>query len=319
MDFRTFVDLLDSEDELLWIRSEVDPEYELGALLKQAEARNKAICFERVKGSKFAAIGGVMLNPERHAQAIARSPVQLSQPGAWSALLGAARSNPIAAIHIDNGPAAEIVTTGNAVDLTTLPVPRFFSGDTHKFITAGLGIVKDPVSGIQNVGFYRAPLVDKQHISISAGPSSQLNQIYTEAAENRTKLSVAYVIGAQPALLLTAGCRIGREESDIDIAGALQGEPIELMRCQTSDLLVPARAEFVIEAEVDFEQQIEHTMGEFPDNYGTTRSPAARVTAITHRSDAMFHTILGGMNREHNALGSYIFCGLRELLLEQLQ
>ena len=87
MDFRTFVDLLDSEDEVLWVRSEVDPEYELGALLKQAEARDKAICFERVKGSKFAAIGGVMLNPQRHAQAIARSPAQLSQPGAWSSLL----------------------------------------------------------------------------------------------------------------------------------------------------------------------------------------------------------------------------------------
>lgn len=319
MDFRTFVDLLDSEDELLWIRSEVDPVYELGALLKQAEARNKAICFERVKGSQFAAIGGLMSSPERHALAIARSPLRLSQPGAWSALLKDARRNPMAAVTVDSGPAADVVMQGSAVDITTLPVPRFFSGDTHKFITAGLGIVKDPVSGIQNVGFYRAPIVDQQHISISAGPSSQLNQIYTDARKNKAKLAISYVIGAPPSLLLTAGCRIGRAESDMDIAGALQGAPLDLMPAQTSDLLVPAQAEFVIEAEVDFAQQIDHTMGEFPDNYGTTSSPAARITAITHRADALFHTILGGMNREHNALGSYIFCGLRELLLEQLQ
>jgi len=318
MDFRTFVGMLDSEDELLWIKTEVDPQFELGSLVQQAEARGKAIWFERVKGSAFPAVGGVMSNQERHALSIGRSPEQMSEPGAWAVTIAEARSNPLPSVVHDSGPAAHKVLVGDNIDVGLLPVPRFFSGDTHKFITAGLGVVMDPTSGLQNVGYYRAPVIDAQHISISAGISSRLNQIYADASQTSATLPIAYVVGAPPALLLTAACRIGRDESDMDIAGALQGKPIELMRCQTNDLLVPAQAEFIIEAEVDLANIVDNTMGEFPDNYGLTRSPIARVTAITHRNDAVFHTILGGMNREHNSLGAYIFAGMREFLLEQL-
>jgi 4-hydroxy-3-polyprenylbenzoate decarboxylase/2,5-furandicarboxylate decarboxylase 1 len=319
MDFRTFVDLLDSTDELLWIKPEVDPEYELSALLQQAEARGKAIWFEQVKGSSYPVVGAVMLNTDRHALSIGRLPGSLRAPGGWSKLFDDARANPLTATVVDSGPAGEVVQTGNNIDVTKLPIPFSFPGDTHKFITAGLGIATDPESGIPNVGFYRAPVIDGQHISVSAGATSRLNEIYQAAAKQQQPLKVAYIIGAPPALLLTAGYRVGRDENDLEIGGALQGKPLELMTCQTSDLLVPATAEFVIETEIDFSQQIEHTMGEFPDNYGTTQSPVARITAITHRSDAVFHTILGGMNREHNSLGANIFTGLREQLLAELQ
>jgi 2,5-furandicarboxylate decarboxylase 1 len=318
MDFRTFVALLEAEDELLRVKVEVDPKHELSALLKQAEARRKAIYFENVKGSAFPVVGGVMTNPQRHALSVGKSPQQMNKPGAWAETLAAARTNPLLATIADSGPAATIIQQGGGIDLNKLPVPFSFSGDTHRFFTAGLGIVLDPETGIQNVGFYRAPLLDSEHLSISAGAASRLNSIYQDAAKNNKTLSMAFIIGAPPALLLTAGCRIKRDESDMDIAGALQGEPLELMRCQTSDLLVPAQAEFVIEVEVELDKFVDHTMGEFPDSYGVTRSPIARVTAVTHRSDAVFHTILGGMNKEHNSLGSYIFLGMRELLLEQL-
>ena len=318
MDFRTFVDLLDSRNELLWVRKPVDREYELGALLRQAEQRGKAICFERVTGAHYPAIGGVMTDPDRHALSIGRPPAQMAQPGAWGELIGAARARPLPAVTRATGPAAEIVHTGAAVDIGRLPVPRFFSGDTHRFITAGIGIVMDPETGILNAGFYRAPVLDGRRISINGGMSSQLNKIYRETEQQQRHLQIAYVIGAPPALLITAGCRIGRNEADLDIAGALQGSPLELMRCQTSDLLVPAGAEFIIEAEVDFSESVEHTMGEFPDQYGTSRSPVARITAITHRHDAAMHTIMAGMNREHNALGIYIFSGLRGALQAHL-
>ena len=318
MDFRNFVDLLDSEDELLWIRKPVDSKYELGALLRQAEQRGKAICFETVNDADFPVVGGVMSDPDRHALSISRSPTQMAQPGAWGELIRAARDKPLPAIVRNSGPAAEVVRQGTEIDINRLPVPLFFSGDTHRFITAGIGIVIDPDTGVQNAGFYRAPLLDGQHIAVNGGVSSRLNQIYAQAAEQGRAVQLAYIIGAPPALLITAGCRIGRAEADLDIAGALQGSPLELLRCQTSDLLVPTGAEFIIEAEVDFSNYVEHTMGEFPDQYGTSRSPVARITAITHREDAVMHTIMAGMNREHNALGVYIFIELRAALLAYL-
>jgi UbiD family decarboxylase len=172
---------------------------------------------------------------------------------------------------------------------------------------------------VQNAGFYRAPVLDGQRIAVSGGMSSQLTKIYLESAKQGRKLQIAYVIGAPPALLITAGCRISRAEADLDIASALQGSPLELLRCQTSDLLVPAGAEFIIEVEVDFKDYVEHTMGEFPDQYGTTRSPVAKITAITHREAAVLHTIMAGMNLEHNSLGVYLFVELRAALLTHLR
>ena len=320
MDFRTFIDLLDSEDEVLWVNTPVDPEYELGALLQQAEARHKAIWFKHVTGSDFPVVGGVMSTPERHALSIGKSPAQMDRENGqgWASTIAAARANPLAAHIVDSGPAADVVLTGKDIDMTRLPVPRFFARDTHKFITAGIGIALDPQTGIQNAGFYRAPLIDATHISVSAGATSQLNKIYQYTEQSGQSLAIAYAIGVPPALLITAGCRIGRDESDMDIAGALQGTPIELMKCQTNDLLVPARAEIIVEAIVDFQSHVEHTMGEFPDQYGSTRSPVARVTAITHRKNAVFHTIMAGMNPEHNALGIYIYNQLRTELLQHL-
>ena len=318
MDFRTFIDLLDSEDEVLWINNEVSPEFELGALLQQAEARNKAIWFKHVAGSDFPVVGGVMSNSVRHALSLGKSPAQMDSPDSWATTITAARSNPLDPLIVKSGPAAEVILTGKDMDMTRLPVPRFFTGDTHKFITAGIGIALDPETGVQNAGFYRAPLIDATHISVSAGATSQLNQIYKHAKQHGQSLPVAYAIGVPPALLITAGCRIGRDESDMAIAGALQGKPIELMKCQTNDLRVPAQAEFIIEAVVEFQDYVEHTMGEFPDQYGSTRSPVARVTAITHRKDAVFHTIMAGMNPEHNALGIYIYSQLSKELLQYL-
>jgi 2,5-furandicarboxylate decarboxylase 1 len=259
-----------------------------------------------------------MSSSARHALSIGKSPAQMDSLDSWPDVIATACSNPLAPRIVDSGPAAEVVLTGADVDVSQLPVPRFFAGDTHKFITAGVGIALDPETNIQNVGFYRAPLIDATHISVSAGATSQLNQIYKHAEQRSQPIPVAYAIGVPPALLLTAGCRIGRDESDMDIAGALQGEPIELMKCQTNDLLVPATAEFVIEAVVDFQAYVDHTMGEFPDQYGSTRAPVARITAITHRNNAVFHTIMAGMNPEHNSLGIYIFSELRAALLQHL-
>jgi 2,5-furandicarboxylate decarboxylase 1 len=318
MNFRAFVKQLDAQGDLLRVKKSVDPEYELGALVQQAEARRKAIWFDQVQGSAFPAVAAVLSNPQRHAMSVGRDPQEVRTADDMNAVLTEAFGNPLGATTVDDGPAAQVIHTDDA-DITSLPVPRFFSLDTHKFISAGIGFALDPATGTQNVGFYRGPVIDRKSLSVSAGMTSRLRQIYAAAAERGAAIPVALVIGAPPAMLITAGARVPPELSDVEIAGALQGAPIELMRCQTSELLVPAAAEIIIEAVVDFSADISHTMGEFPDQYGSTDSPVARVTAITHREDAVFHTILGGMNREHNSLGAYIFSSLGEELLDELR
>ena len=319
MEFREFIANLDESGDLLRVSGEVDPEYELGALLQQAEERGKACWFENVKGSGASAIGGLMTSPQRHALAIGRSTDDLSPVHKYGGLLEASRQAPLDPPVVSEGPVSEVILDGERVDLTSLPVPRFFSGDSHRFITAGLGIAMDPDSGIQNLGFYRQPIIDKNRFSLGASNNSNLMRIYKDARARKAKLPVAVVIGGPPALLVTAGARMPPEVSDIGVAGALRGKPISLVKCQTSDLLVPAEAEFVIEAVVDFSEEITHTMGEYGDQYGATTSPVATVLAITHRKSPVFHIIMGGMNREHNALGVAIFGDLRDELLRHLQ
>lgn len=319
MKFRELVESLEVSGDLLRIESDVDPEYELGALLQQAEARGKACWFEKVKGSAFPVVGGLMTTPARHALSIGRGPDEISPVHQLGRLLNASRRSPIAPRTVDCGPVSEVVLTGDEIDLTLLPVPRFFAGDSHRFITAGLGMAMDPDSGIQNVGFYRQPIIDRKRFSLGASGRSNLMRIYKESKSRNAKLPVAVVIGGPPALLITAGGRMPPEASDLGVAGALQGGPISLVKCQTSDLLVPAEAEFIIEAVIDFSEEVTHTMGEFGDQYGATTSPLATVTAITHRRSPVFHVINGGMNREHNALGVVIFSELRDELLGHLK
>lgn len=319
MEFRELINSLEQSDELLRIDAGVDPEYELGALLQQAEARGKACWFDKVRGSGFAAIGGLMTSPQRHALAIGRSVDDFSPPHKSGALLRAVREAPLEPEIAERGPVSEVVLTGEQMDLTALPVPRFFAEDSHPFITAGLGIAMDPDSGIPNLGFYRQPIIGKTRFSLGASNNSNLMRIYKDAKARKATLPVAVVIGGPPALLIAAGSRMPPDVSDMAVAGALRGAPIALVRCQTNDLLVPAEAEFVIEAEVDFSEEVTHVMGEYGDQYGATTSPLARVTAITHRSSPVFHIIMGGMNREHNALGVFIFSELRDELLSHLQ
>jgi len=319
MEFRELIANLDESGDLLRISDEVDPEYELGALLQQAEQRGKACWFEKVKGSVFSAIGGLMTSPERHALALDRSVDDFSPAHKSGALLKAVRQSPLDPKIVEQGAVSDVVLTGEQVDLSILPVPRFFSGDSHPFITAGLGIAMDPDSGIPNLGFYRQPVIDRNRFSLGASNSSNLMRIYKDARARKINLPVAVVIGGPPALLIAAGSRMPPDVSDMAVAGALRGAPIELVKCQTNELLVPAEAEFVIEAEVDFSEEVTHVMGEYGDQYGATTSPVARVTAITHRQSPAFHIIMGGMNREHNALGIFIFSELRDELLTHLQ
>ena len=319
MDFRSFLELLDSRDEVLRVTEEVDPKYELPALLAQAEKRRKAIVFENVKGSDYAASGANLLNRQRHALSIGRAENYLDSRDAYLELLNDAWNNPLPTETVEQAPVHEVVITGDDIDLTRLPVPWFFDGDSHPFITAGLGLATDPDTGFQNLGFYRTPILDAKTITVGASQISNLRRIYNKASEQGGTMPIALVIGAPPCMYLTAASQVQPGKADLEVAGAMQQQPIEVVKAKTSDLLVPARAEFVIEAEVDFSQDADHVMGEYGDNYGDNTSPVARVTAITHRTNPIFQVINAGMTPEHNNLGAIMFSNLRKELHDYLQ
>jgi 2,5-furandicarboxylate decarboxylase 1 len=107
--------------------------------------------------------------------------------------------------------------------------------------------------------------------------------------------------------------------SELDVAGGLMGEALALVKCETSNLLVPAMAEIIIEGIVDFSQKVENTLGEFAGQYGPEIAPVTRVTAITHRRDALYYSIMAGRNPEHNTLGAISTYGIQAIIAANLR
>ena len=319
MNFRELVAALDAQGELLRIRKSVNTEYELSALLAQAEDLGKACCFEQVEDCTFPAVGSVMTTHARWAQALGLPADHFAAPQALESHIEAAVNAPLPAIDASSAPVMEHVQDDQEIDLSRLPVPRFFDGDSHRFMTAVLGFATDPETGLQNVGFYRVPVIDGQRISVSAGPTSDLRRIYNLHKEQGKPLRMAIAVGVAPAVLIAAAADLPAGLADLDVAGALQNKPVELVSCRTCDVKVPADCEMVLEVTVDLDDWVDNTMGEFGDQYGQTASPVATVNAMSWRNDAQFHVIQAGMGREHNLLGSLMGYRLRLSMLEALQ
>ncbi|MEC9376144.1 MAG: UbiD family decarboxylase [Pseudomonadota bacterium] len=305
--FRDFLSNLQSSGELITVEKEVDPRYELGALLQQAEARSKAIQFNSVKERVFPCVGGLFTTSHRMAQSLGlNNPQGFTLEQHWK-LICDAIEKPIKSVIVDEALCQESIAIGDQVNCDQLPAPTFFDGDSGPFLTAATVISRNPSNGILNAGIYRILMLDANHVAVSASPTSALFGFMETAAKQGQTTSALLVIGSDPSVLMTGCAKVPSDVSELDVAGALNGEPLRLVKAVSSDLLAPADSEIVLEVEIDpSDEKIPNTMGEFGDFYGTQLAAVAKVTAITNRKDAIFHTVMAGAGLEHNGIGFII-------------
>ncbi len=318
-DLRSFAAVLEKRGELVRIKRNVNRQSELPALIKQLEQRRLAYIFESIEGADVPLIGGLLNGPRRLGDAIGRETTESYSHRDHAQAFGQAFANPIAHSCVDKAPVQEVVLQGEDIDLGKLPVPTFFELDSGPFITGAVGISRDPEHGQLNMGFYRSLVTGRDRLVVNASSMSDLRKIYAAAEASGEPMPIALVIGAPPALLMTASGKTAPGVSEIDIAGGLMGKPVELVKCVTSDLMVPADAEIIIEGVVDFSDKIENTLGEFADQYGPEIAPTTQVTAITRRKDAMFYSIMAGRNPEHNTIGAISTYGMQKIVEENLK
>lgn len=316
-DLRSFVTSLEKRGELVRIRRPVDSRFELAAVMTRLEAAGKAFVFEQVRGARYPLVGGLFSRVERFGAALGRGPGGFTHAD-MEAAIERAKAQPIAPVEIPAGACHEVIHTGDSLDLRHLPVPWFFERDSGPFITAGVGVARHPHSGVLNVGFYRTLILGRDSCAINASSLSDLRRIYEHAAAHGGKMPIALAIGVEPALLFAAACKLPTTISEIDVAGGLKGAPIEVTRALTSDLLVPANAEFVIEGTVDLSQRCTNVLGEYAGQYGPESAPVTRITAITRRREPLFCSILAGRNPEHNTLGKIATYGIKRDLAARL-
>jgi 2,5-furandicarboxylate decarboxylase 1 len=318
--FRSFIDELEQEGELLRISREVDPKYELPALVSQLEKqRQKAYIFEHVKGAEFPYVGGLYASAPRIAEALEIPNGEKLRHRDLQAVFAKAMMNPVAHTEKTTGHCKDVIKLGAQASLKALPVPTFFELDSGPFITGAVGVSRHPDTGQLNVGFYRTLILDDKTMVINASSMSDLRKIYAAYKARGEEMSMAMCLGVPPALTFCASGKHPPGVSELDVAGALQGAPIEMVKAETSDLLVPADCEIVIEVKVDFSRKVENTLGEFADQYGPETAPVSTLAAITHRKDAMYYSIMAGRHPEHNTIGNISVYGILGILEKNLR
>jgi UbiD family decarboxylase len=300
IDLHEFLKVLEEEHELAKIRVEVDPKHELGAICKIHNERpnSPALLFEKVKGHGIPVVGQLLATDRRVALALG-----LSQENVFDETVRRA-SKPLPTRLVSSGPCQELVFEGSDVDITKLPLCTNNPLDGGSYITAGHVILKDPEYG-KNLSIYRMMLVSKNEVTIRFTPGHDGHD-FIKNAEKRgdKKFEVAVCIGVPPSVYVASQFepRIGVYE--LEIAGGLAGEAIDVVKCRTVDLEVPALAEIVLEGELTIPAKTgnEGPFGEFC-GYTTQRVPGERimtVKAITQHRNPIYHNIwLGKPPHEH--------------------
>jgi 2,5-furandicarboxylate decarboxylase 1 len=291
-DLRSFLDLVKRQrpEDFQIVSRPVDPAYEITALVVKLEKelrRRPIVLFENVKGSAFPVLTNLHASRGRLAAAIG------ARPEAMLPTYLRAMERPIAPRIVPTGPVKEVVRRGHEVDLTTLPQIVHHQGDAGPYVTAAISFAKDPASETWNCAYNRLMLQGRDTTSIHLTLGKHLWEFSKIAAARGEPLPVAFAIGVHPAIALGALAIGSIDEDERAIMGALLGEPLELVKCETSDVLVPAHAELVLEGEILPAARVaEGPFGEFTGySLGERQREVVRYTAITHRRDAMFQDI----------------------------
>lgn len=293
-DLREFIALLEYKKELLRVKKPVDTKYEIAAYIrKTSDVKGPALLFEKVKNFDIPVIGGLFATRKRALLAMGVNDGQYLDKFLW------ALDHLVVPRTVTSGPCKEIIHKGKDVDLTRFPVPVFSEKDSGPFITAGLVISRDPETGKNNTSIYRLQVHGPNRLGIKA---QQLARQHTKAEAKGERLPVAIAIGTDPVLSLATQWDAPYGVDELTLAGALRGEPVEVVRGETVELDVPATAEIVIEGYVlPNVREPEGPFGEI-GGYSTPSfpKPVIEVTAITHRKGPIFQAALTGMPTTEN-------------------
>lgn len=282
-----------------------DPRFEITAYGAAAdrEGQHPLFLFTNVSGEGRRCVSNVAATHERLGLALGLDPDELR---AGASDLGASRTAH-APIEVDaaDAPVKDVITTGDDVRLSELPIPTHNALDGGPYLTAAVGIMRDPESGAINAGIYRHHIYDDRRMGVWFFGAHHGGTIHRRYSEMGKDTPIALAIGHHPAFLMGAVSRVPGIGGEYDAAGAFLGESVEVVRAETSDLLVPARAEVIIEGRILHGESVEEgPFAEWPGHYvGGGPKPVIVVDAITRRADAIFQDIQAS-GHEHRLMGA---------------
>jgi len=308
-DFQQHLALLEAQGLVVRIERPIDKNTELHPLVRWqfqgglAEDQRRAFLFTNVtdaSGRTYdmpVVVGALAASPRIYSIGMGRPADQIE--AAWSNAI----AHPVPPVRVASPPCQEVVIKGEALrgagkGLAALPVPVSTPGfDAAPYLTATLAVTRDPESGIQNMGTYRAQLkaTDRLGVRMAARIGGAGGyQHWLKHNQCKTPMPCAFVIGAAPVVMFTGPMKLPIDLDEMAVAGGLAGAPIRVAKCVTVDLDVPADAELVIEGLID--PELLEPEGPFGESHGHVAledfNMSMQVTAITRRRKAVFVSII---------------------------
>jgi 2,5-furandicarboxylate decarboxylase 1 len=303
---RTFLGLVMEKrpGDFLIVNREVDPKYEIMGFVEKFERQKKSpvFLFKKVKGTTLPVLINLYASFERLMLMFGTKTKE------ETVLMFMERIDKrIPPKLVSSGPVKEKILKGDSAKLSILPQIIHNELDGGPYICSAGTILRDPDTDSLNVGIYRNQIFADDKLGVMINPQHHGSYIINRYRELGKPVEVALVIGHHPAFLLSAGgARLPCVGGELELAGALLGESLKVVRGETIDLEYPADAEIVIEGIIDDPNNLveEGNFGEYPRHYSGKRMvPVIRVTAICMRHDAIYQDIAAAHD-EHLIMGS---------------
>ena len=301
-DLRTYINLLKlrTPEQLRLVDDSIRWNYDITNYVTEMERLNinPALLFNNVKGSDIPIIVNLLGTIDRINLAVNEKTKDTGSRLGFYEEWNKRFTKDVEPIMVDSSQVKELRFKGSEVDLTSLPIPRFYEQDGGRYITAGLFLARNPDDPEElNLSFVRMHLQGINRFGVSFHSRGHMWQYVEKAKAEGEPLDSAVVIGAHPSLYLAAAAKITNEYHK---AGALMGEAIELVKCDTVDLLVPASAEIVLEGQVLLEPEDEGPFTEYTGYIsGRSTRNLFKVNAITRRKDSIFMAVAPSNSAEH--------------------
>ncbi len=301
-DLGDWISTLEKNNQLAKIKAEVNWDNEIGGILrKTADSGGPALLFESIKDYKNTPCTKLFTNSLATFSRIALM-LHLPPDTPYKELIRVWRERckkTIKPVVVKTGACKENIFKGDQVDLFQFPVPHWHKFDDGRYIGTYHGVVtKDIKSGWENVGMYRQVIHDKNSTSMAVAQGQHIWMHWRGYRKRGLNMPLAVVIGADPVMTAVSETPIPEYVDEWDIMGALRQEPVELVKCETVDLRVPASAEIVLEGELLTDVKTFKNDGPFAEYTGYYGSPSQRpvfkVNCITYRNNPIFQGTMTG-------------------------
>lgn len=297
-DLREHFSNLEKMGLLHHVKVEVDKDWELSCVARQIwlqlpEHRRYALMFDKVKGFNIpVAVGAIAASRIIYAAGLGTTPDKIIRR--WVKAL----SSPIEPSIVKDGPVRENVVVEEEVDLAKFPIPVWTpTKDAGPYLTAPYIVTKDPDSDCLNVATMRNQVIGKNKTAVNIILGQHTGNIFAKYKEAKKPMPAAITLGAEPVVGMTSTAKVPEGVSEYSVAGGLKDSPLELIKCETSDLLVPANAEIVMEGEISTDENAME--GPFGENRGymsrARNNPVFKIKRINHRNNPIYLSFISQM------------------------